>query len=169
MEEGPLEVQSSTMEALRNHFLFKVHSLNFPGMDSKHQDFLRFKYCKVWINILTCTWPTSQITPISRSLVTSVSRKLGYLVKMARLQTATSCRGTPVPGRFEKTSWKSQCVPCNRRAPVTVNPVRQSATLLQCNLETEVSSWRHVTDTSPTADWNGADWPISTPGNGGTV
>ena len=100
MEEGILEVQSSTMEALRNHFLFKVHSLNFPGMDSKHQDFLRFKYCKVWINILTCTWPTSQITPISRSLVTSVSRTLGYLVKMARLQTATSCRGTPVPGRF---------------------------------------------------------------------
>ena len=79
---------------------FPVHSLNFPGMDSKSQDFLRFRYCKVRINVLTCTWPTSQITPISRSLLTSVSRKLGNLVKMARLQTATSCRGTPVPGRF---------------------------------------------------------------------
>ena len=105
MEEGILEIRPPPWKPLRNHVLYKVHSLNFPGMETKSQEFLRPQYWKVWIYILTCTWPIPQITPNSRKLKVSVTRKLGNLVKMVRLQTATSCRGDTWFSKDCRLSW----------------------------------------------------------------
>ena len=76
----------------------------------------------------------------------SVTRNWEILVKMVRLLTAASCRGDTWFSRDCGMSWKSQCVSYVRHAPVTVLTERQSATLLQSELETEVSSWSLVAD-----------------------